>query len=269
MQKLQSAIEKAKQDDGFQEQQTLAANNANTAKVEVEHDLQQISYTQTKTHALSSFELEKNRVLSGREAEPVRTAYNLLRTQVLQKMKANNWNSLAVVSANTGEGRSLTATNLAISLAQEVNHSVLLADFDMRKPSLHQLFNYPVEKGLSDYLQGNAELSEVLFNPGINRLVVLPGREAHSNSSSLLTTPNMLALVDDIKNRYQARMLVFDLPALLDSDDALVFMPYVDAVLLVVGEGKSSEKDLSSLAHLIGDKPVLGTVFNASREIKA
>lgn len=255
MKKLKTAIGKAKDAD----LQTTPALQENLSQ---NTGLESIEYTQTRQHRTSSFSLMQNRILSGREDAQLKSSYNMLRTQVLQKMRANNWNSLAVISANAGEGKSTTSANLAISLAEEVNHTVMLADFDLAKPSIHKLFCYEPEFGIADYLQDKAKLSDVLVNPEKERLVIMPGRIPVENSSSMLTTPKMLSMVEEVKHRYPSRVVIFDLPALLNSDDALVFLPYVDAVLLVVGEGKSSEAELMNVANLIGDKPVLGTVFN-------
>ena len=101
-----------------------------------------------------------------------------------------------------------------------------------------------------------------MFNPGIDRMVVLPGREPIFNSSEMLSSPKMIALVDELKTRYPSRIVIFDLPPLLATDDALAFSPYVDAILLVAEEGKTSKEDLLQVKNILKDSNIIGTVLN-------
>ena len=182
-------------------------------------------------------------------------------------MKDNHWNTLAITSPGTGEGKTLTSVNLAISLAREVNHTVLLVDLDLRRPSVSSCFGYAPEYGLNDYLEYNISLSEILINPEIERLVILPGREATFNSSELLSSPKMVELVDELKTRYPTRIVIFDMPPMLIADDVLVFTPYVDAFLLVIEEGKTKENELLRSVDLLKQSNVIGTVLNKSTEV--
>src|SRR3990167_858088 len=110
------------------------------------------SYVDTQVVKLNPEHLERQRILSGRERSEVTQAYKVLRTQILQKLKLNNWNSLALVSPTTGNGKTLTAINLALSLAQEVKNTVLLVDFDLKHPSILQQLGISLDKGITDYL---------------------------------------------------------------------------------------------------------------------
>jgi len=225
---------------------------------------QQIEYRVTRRVPASPRHLHEKRILNPMSDAGTVAAYKLLRTQILHKMTHNNFNSLAVVSANQAEGKTLTAVNLAISMAQEVNHTVLLVDFDLAKPSVHEQFGFEPQCGIGDYLAGRVELSAALVNPDIERLVVLPGREALTNTSELLSSPDVVSLINDIKSRYRNRIIVFDLPSVLHQDDALALSPHIDALLIVVAEGETQDRDLVRTAQLVGNKPVLGTVLNKS-----
>jgi len=224
-----------------------------------------IEYSETVRVKTSPLHLHAMRVLNPMSDSATVSAYKILRTQILHKMAKNGFNSLAVVSANQAEGKTLTAVNLAISLAQEVNHTVLLVDFDLGKPSVHQYFGFEPTSGIGDYLAGRVGLSTTLVNPGLERLVILPGRESVANSSEMLSSPEVVDLINDIKSRYQNRIIVFDLPSMLQQDDALAISPYIDALLIVVAECETSQQALVRTAQLIGNKPVLGTVLNKSR----
>ena len=123
--------------------------------------------------------------------------------------------------------------------------------------------------GLSDYLLHDAPLQDVLFNPGISKLVVLPGREGIVDSSEALSSPRMVALVEELKSRYPSRILLFDLPPLLATDDALAFAPYVDAVLLIVRDGKTRSEDVTQSVEILeGTTPLIGTVLNETDELQ-
>ena len=100
--------------------------------------------------------------------------------------------------------------------------------------------------------------------PGIEKLVVLPCKESLSNSSELLSSPKMLTLVNDLKNHYPSRIIIFDLPPLLSGDDTLVFLPFIESVLLVIEEGKTKEAELISALEMLDPGKFLGTVLNKS-----
>lgn len=224
------------------------------------------TYSQTQVRQVPLQVLRKNRVLVGTENLEVRGAYNILRTQVLQRMTAKRWNALAVTSPGPGQGKTLTAVNLAISLARGPHCTILLADFDLRSPTVHRYFGLAPACGISDYLLYDTPLPEILINPSIERLVLLPGREPLFNSSEMLAAPKTERLVSELKTRYPSRLVLFDLPPVLSSDDALAFMPYADAVLLVVQEGTTTRDELQRALGLLQSSPIIGTVLNKSED---
>jgi capsular exopolysaccharide synthesis family protein len=144
----------------------------------------------------------------------------------------------------------------------EVTHTVLLVDLDLRKPSIHEYFGHQPQYGLSDYLFNDVAISEILFSPSIDRLVVLPGHQLIHNSSEMLRSPRMVKLVNELKSRYPDRLVVFDLPPILAADDALAFAPYTDAMLLVAENGGTSRDDLEKALEVLKGVPIIGTVLN-------
>jgi capsular exopolysaccharide synthesis family protein len=262
MERIKQALEKARQERGEPAPSGSPAVRRSAAAAE----RPTISYTQTRVFEPSPEVLRRNRVMTGSESNPAVGAYKLLRTQVLQRLRERGWNALAITSPGPAEGKTLTAVNLAISIAREVNHTVLLVDLDLRNPSVHQYFGYVPEKGVSDLVLHGAQIPEVLFNPGLERLVVLPGREAMPSSSEILSSPAMVALVQDLKHRYPSRIVLFDLPPLLSADDAMAFAPYVDAALVVIQEGKTTREEVTRAIEFLRDLPVLGTVLNRSAD---
>ena len=228
----------------------------------IEHIEYPIRYNCTQVHQVDDSYLKKQRVLHSGTDEGILRAYKLLRTQIVKKMADKGWNSLAVMSARSGQGSSLTTVNLAISIAMEYRYTVLLADFNLRKPGIHRFFNFDPVLGLSDYFLHGSSINEMLFNPGVESLVVLPGREEIDDSAERLVSPASTRLVDEIKARYPSRIVLFDLPPLLESDDAIAFLDYFDAGLLVVQEGKTKKSDIKAMSNLLGDKPIAGMVLN-------
>jgi capsular exopolysaccharide synthesis family protein len=216
---------------------------------------------------LDAATLERNRILDGSSPQTVREAYKMLRTQVLQRMREHDFRTLAVVSAASGEGKSLTAINLAISIAQDANSKVLLVDLDLRRPSIHALFGLIPPVGLGDYLADRCSLQQAMYRPEpYERLVLLPVREPVVNGSELLSPTRMRELVAQIRTCLPDSVVLIDLPPVLLSDDALAFSPWVDAGLLVACEGRTRREDLVRTLELLRATKIVGTVLNRSSE---
>lgn len=254
MEKIKQALDKARQ-------QRTATDGRGVGVP----DISSISYTQTRSMETSHSAMVTSRLMHTTESRAFTDSVKILRTQILQRMSENEWNTLAVTSAGSGEGKTLTATNLGISIAMEVDYTVLLVDADLQNPSVHQLFGLQPEYGLGDYLQNDLPLADILIHPeGLGHFVLLPGISAVNNSSEMLASPKMSALVGELKNRYEKRIIIFDLPPVLETADALAFSPYIDAALLVVEDGKTSSRDLTTAIDVLSSTNIIGTVLNKS-----
>lgn len=225
-----------------------------------------VNYTQTRVEVLSPDRLRRNRILTGKDHDDATSAYKILRTQVLQRLAASGGTTLAITSPGTGQGKTLTAINLAMSLAAKVDYTVLLVDLDMRRPSIHRYLGLTVERGIGDLLTGEATITQVLVNPGIERMVVLPGKDRVHNSSEMLASPRMSRLLTDFKTRYRSRLVIFDLPPVLVGDDALAIAPQMDAVLMVLDEGRTKKNEVTRAMQILKSSNVIGTALNRSRE---
>jgi protein-tyrosine kinase len=228
----------------------------------------QFRYTRTRCVEISYDLLRQNRIVSAFERSLFTDAYKILSTQVSQKLRLNGWNTLGITSAGSGEGKTLTAINLAISLASEFHQSALLVDADLRHPSVSAAFGLHSAPGLTEYLMADTPIADMLIHPDIDRLVILPAGAGLVNSSAALGWRRMADLVKELKNRYPSRLVVFDLPPLLHIGDVLAFAPCIEAALLVVEEGKTSRHDLERAQQLLSGTHLLGTVLNKSRELK-
>ena len=260
MERIKQALELARQERQKHDGSASEVIPGSTKEKSVAE--QEIEYTETRSVGLPIRELREKRIIIDQQ-NAVSDAYRLLRTQILQRLNEKNWNTLAITSASSGAGKSLTAINLAISLAREVDYTVLLVDANLRSPKIHKYFDFHVENGLSDYLCKDAPLESMLVHPeGIPRFVILPAGHAITNSSEMLSSPKMNKLVEELKSRYPSRIVLFNLPPLLESSDALAFMPNADASLLIVAEGETKEQELRQAFELMEGNEVIGTVLN-------
>jgi Mrp family chromosome partitioning ATPase len=192
----------------------------------------------------------------------------MLRTQVLQRMEEHHWQSLAVVSPGKHDGKTTTAINLAVSLASDERHTVLLVDFDLKRPGVAEMLGIAPEMGVDDVLRGKARVEDCLYHPNdFDRLVVLPARSSLTNSSETLAGPRCRDLVVELRSRYPDRLLIFDLPPILGADDALAFLPLVECSLMVVAEGATKRDDLLRCMELLRKAPVVGTVLNRATNV--
>jgi protein-tyrosine kinase len=258
MERIKQALEKARQERLLRQGGSHPAGAARPESAAI-HQNESI----TVPVALDEAVLRENRVIAAMPPGPFTESFNLLRTRILQTFREHHWSTLAITSPGASAGKSLTAINLAISIAREVDYTVLLVDANLQQPWLLDHLGLPHRRGLSDYLVDDAPIQDLLFKPGIvERLVVLPGGRPMANSSEMLSSPKMARLVEEMKTRYTGRIIIFDLPPVLTSSDTLAFAPMVDAALLVVEEGVTSKQDLQQAVELLGVTNIVGTVLN-------
>ncbi len=257
MDRIRTALELYKESEG------TSSDRISSKRADGHSFPSSITYTRTRSLAVPLPVLREHRVMAANKYGPFIDAYKILRTQVMQRLRENGWNVVGVTSPGHGEGKTVTAVNLAVSLAMDTTQTVLLVDSDLQDPTVHHVFGFKNCLGLADYLLDDQPVEDLLIHPGIGRFVLLPGGRALSNSTEILTSPKMLALVEELKHRYPSRVVVFDLPPLLHTADVLAFSPYTDALLMVVEEGKTTGDELQrALALIKGSRPVLGTVLN-------
>jgi capsular exopolysaccharide synthesis family protein len=212
--------------------------------------------------------LEDNNVLPQVTDPGALRAYKILRTRMLRRLEANQWHSFAVTGAMAGEGKTLTSINLAMALAQDSNTWVFLVDLDLHRPKVADYLgmkNSLGERGLADFLLGDATFEQITYSPtGMERLAVIPNFQAVANASDLLTSPRMDELMRALEQETPRRIVIFDMPPVLASDDVLAFSPQVDGLLLVVAEGGTSRDALRGAKELLQEMNLLGVVLNRS-----
>jgi len=264
MEKIKEALEKAKLQHGDKGNVSIATQNKALSKKLVRDDdgLSSIVYDQTAIVKLDPAILENYRIVAQNKHDPASWVFDSLRTQVLQKMEENNWRTIAIVSPTPEVGKTVVAINLAISIAQQPQKTAMLVDFDLRKPRIAQYLGIKREKSINNLLAGDAELSEIIVNPSIPRLTIVPTNKPVNQSSETLSSNSIRKLVIEIKERYDSRIVIFDLPPILNVDDAMVLLPQVDCVLIVVGNGQHAEHELIETKRLLSKSNILGVVVN-------
>jgi protein-tyrosine kinase len=212
---------------------------------------------------------QKARIVLPQDKGPIAGAYRMLRTQVLRQVRAQQVRTIGVVSAADGDGKTLTAVNLALSLAAEPNQTVLLVDLDLRRPSVARLLGLPAEQGLEGYLSGQAPIEGCFWRiEGFERLAVLPACEPLAGSSEVLAGNQVKDLLQQLKTRHDDRLVLIDLPPVLLTDDVLAIAPQLDAVLVVACEGRTRREDLRRLREVLADMRLLGTVLNCASDFE-
>ncbi len=188
--------------------------------------------------------------------------YRMLRTQIQQRCLSRGWSTIMVTSANPGEGKSLTAINLALTFAREFDQTVLLVDADLRKQQVHQYLGYESPYSLVDYLENRRPLSDIIVWPGVEKMTVISGRHTVSDSAEILASPRMNLLVEEMKNRYAKRYVLFDVPPVLHHADAMAFAPLVDGILLLAAPGTTRRDDIVKATELLPRDKFIGVALN-------
>lgn len=171
-------------------------------------------------------------------------------------------NVLMITSAVPGEGKSVTALNLALCLAKEIDNTVLLIDADLRKPSIDRYLGYTANLGLTDILEGRAAVEEALMHTGIGKLVVLSAGRTASNPVELFSSNRMVQFIQEVKHRYPDRYIIIDTPPVLPFAEARTLARLVDGVVFVVKERFSTGASVSEALSALEGACVLGLVYN-------
>jgi protein-tyrosine kinase len=269
MERIKEAVEKAKsQRAGPQPPLHVAAVRSTTklASDVVQESVSgtdaEVHYRQTPVVELDPAHLESQRIVAHQKSHPVSWAFDLLRTQVLQKMDENGWRTLAVTSPTMESGKTVVAINLAIGIAQQTNRTSLLVDFDLRRPRVASSLGLKGKISLNEVLTGNARVEQAMVNPGIPRFVVLPTQQSIPSSAELLGSSRVAALMGELREHYSDRIVVVDLPPVLAVDDVLAILPRIDCVLMVVGNGTSTRKEIDEAMSRLSKFQLLGVVLN-------
>ena len=197
-------------------------------------------------------------------------SFRMLRAQVLQRLKMIGGQTVAVTSPHQGDGKTLVAINLALTIAKHIEQGAMLIEGDLRRPTVHKYLGVRTEYDISNYLAGGAPLEACLARPrmdhlpGLDNLIVLLQQEPLHLSSEFLASGRAGQLFSECKRLFPDHIIIVDCPPILSAEDPLIIQQYVDGTVLVVQEGITTKTDLRRSAELIGEERYLGAVLNNS-----
>lgn len=189
--------------------------------------------------------------------------YRAIRSRLAQREETMPLRSMLVTSPGAGDGKSVTAANIALTMAQEFQRNVLLVDADLRGAAVHDLFGVDGSPGLADVLSGAASLDDALLYLEDLRLTVLPAGNTPPFPAELLGSASMRQLIDTLRNRFDR--IVFDAPAATPLADTSMLAPLIDGVLMIVRAGVTQRPALDEAFEAFDEQRVLGVVLNDTK----
>jgi exopolysaccharide/PEP-CTERM locus tyrosine autokinase len=195
--------------------------------------------------------------------------------EIKRKLLANSFGALAktlhnpniimVTSSRPSEGKTFTATNLAMSIASEQDKTVLLVDADVLKPNVLRTLGLENRQGLMEYLKGDVEdIADVLYPTNIDKLKIIPAGRSHHLSTELLASQKMHDTVDEFANRYPDRIVIFDTPPLIGINESAILANFAGQAVVVVEEGKAKMSDIKLSVERLNPEMAIGFVVNKS-----
>ncbi|HBM59545.1 MAG TPA: exopolysaccharide biosynthesis protein [Citreicella sp.] len=253
-----------------------AAREAENARAQVEADAASapIPATDQRWSALTPFpvdlaHLDRHRIVTARREDPAHTAFDILRTKLVQTLAERGWSRVAITSPTKDCGKTFTAANLAISLSRQEALRTVLLDCDLRRPSLHKVMGVKTPGSMGDMLRGRVPAEQHLLRMGPNSFHAGPNlafgfnQIPESYPAELLQDPGTATALAALQERLKPDVMLFDLPPALYFDDVMAFRAQFDGVLLVIGGGLSTEKEIREVERRLGDQtPLLGMILN-------
>jgi non-specific protein-tyrosine kinase len=262
---LRKALDKAKQMREARSGRPLAAGKAVVVTRSPDREWKPPEYTQSCCMQVQPAELMKNRCVCIEPDAVELEAYKVLRTRIQLAVKMKGWNTLLITSANPGEGKTLTAVNLALTFAKAYNQTVMLIDCDLRRQYIHRVLGLESRTGIVDFLVDDKPLNEFIIWPGVEKLTLISGGRSIQNSAEVLGSERMRALMQELKTRYNDRFIILDAPPVLSAADTLALAPCVDCILMVVKEGETRLAAIKKSLEVIPRDKFLGYVVNHQR----
>ena len=220
---------------------------------------------------LDTAHLQSKRIVAHNYMDAQAMAFDMLRTQVLQSMDAKSWRVLGITSPSPGCGKTVTAVNLAMSIARLPEKSVFLIDLDLRKPQVANVLGLKPRDGIMSVLENRSTLSDAIIQAHIGdcRMMVLPAESRASRPSDWMTSSSMSGVLQQIKADYQSSIIIVDLPPVLSSDDVLAIMPRLDCALLVAAVGTTTIAEIKESSKHLQSTEIVRVVLNKAPRSKS
>ena len=264
MENIRQAVERVKaHQSAGSGQKSLAGSAVPRLQREMDVGVACGNDAQNQEIELNSVHLQSKRIISHDITDPRSRAFDMLRTQVLQSMDLKGWKTLAVTSPTPACGKTLTAVNLAVSIARQPDRSVLLVDLDFRKPQVAACLGLKCDEGVLSVLEGRTTLSDAIIPARVGnlRFMVLPTAST-IRSSELISSRAMTAMLEDIKREYHSETIILDLPPILSGDDVIAILPQMDCVLLVAAVGTTTVSQIKECNKHLQSAEVVRMALN-------
>nr|WP_325249960.1 CpsD/CapB family tyrosine-protein kinase [Amylibacter sp.] len=202
---------------------------------------------------------------NGGQSLPGELAFGVLRTKVLRQMRANGWKRLAITSPRANCGKSTVAMNLAFSLGKLKDVHTIVAELDMRRPSLAKILGIKSKTGFDTVIEGKTDFASMAVRPRPNLAFGLNYSRAQS-PAELLQSPTVGPALARIEASFSPDLIIFDMPPMLVNDDTFAFVEQVDCVLLVAEAGTTTMREIDVCERdLAAQTNVLGVLLNKCR----
>lgn len=216
---------------------------------------------------LRSQHLARNRIITPEGGMVEASAFSVLRTRVLQQMRANGWKRLAITSPSPGCGKTTIALNLGFGIARQPDLRVVVGELDLRRPAMTRILGQEAPGDFSEVIAGRASFGAVAKRSGEN-LALAMNRGPVRNPAELLQSPSVSVALAAIETQYQPDLMIFDMPPMLVSDDAMAFMGQVDCVLIIAAAEMTSVKQIDLCEReAAGQTNVMGVILNKCRHM--
>ena len=227
-----------------------------------------VDHTQFREVRLNPKHLESTRIVAHDPLHENGRYFDMLRTQVLQAMDQNGSQMLAITSPTAGCGKSVTACNLALSIARLPERSVLLVDMDLQKPRIAEYLGIDFKGGLLSVLEGRSTLmgSIIQASVGQNQMLVLPTEVCKSGSAEWMASQTMTTLLETIKREFRSYTVILDMPPVLVGDDVISVLPQLEFVLLVASVGSTTLPDIKECNKHLKSARIVRVVVNKVTE---
>jgi protein-tyrosine kinase len=265
--RIHEAIDKAREERGKQHPHAAAANRSIAARSAIRRPIVDQPMPEFREVPFDRARCSNNRLLisdSTNSSAPSDAPYRVLRTRLLHRARANQWSIIGITSPGQGDGKSLTALNLALSIAREGNNDVFLIDFDMRRPKMCGYMGASSPLDINEFLAGTGTPQQVIFSIGVPNLNFAGSMTNCDQASELLASNRVEELLEYILSVTPRPIIIVDLPPLLSTDDALIVASKVDACLLVLAEGKTRRDSAAKALDLLSEFELAGIVLNRS-----
>lgn len=220
------------------------------------------AWSRLKEVELNEEHLINNRIVTFSKDDPAHVPFDILRTKIMRLLETNGWSTIAVTSPTQACGKTMIATNLAFSFARQRATRAVLSDVDLKRPQLRRVLGFDTDLSMGDYLMGGIAPEDFYVRVGEN-LAVGGTQQSFRHSAELLQHPDAARALQTMQDTLNPDVVIYDLPPMLASDDAMSFMSYVDCALLIAAAGTTTARNLDDCERQLSELvPIAGVILN-------